>query len=317
MQANAIHNATVVGAGLMGADIGVVLALAGIAVTLVDIDSNRLELAEARMRASLDALGEFELIAPEQADAAMTHVDGTLDRAAAVSQTDFVVESVPEDLALKQEVFAALDAEAPPAAILTSNTSSLSISALAAATRRPDRVVGSHFILPGTVLPLVEVVRGDGTSDDTMQATYDLWRRAGKQPVMVQQDIPGFIHNRLQHALSREAIALWASGVATAEEIDAVVVNGFGLRLARVGPLAQRDLGGMAMNVTIAATLYPSLSNLADAPQAMKDLLAKGSVGVESRRGFRDWGEADPRATRLEVERTLLADMVHRQRTEE
>ena len=300
----------------MGADIGAVLALAGIAVTLVDIDDERLALARARMRASLDTLCEFNLIESQQADNALDSVSGTLDRAAAAAATDFVVESVPEDLALKQEIFAALDAEAPPTAILTSNTSSLSISALAAATQRPDRVVGSHFILPGTVLPLVEVVRGDGTSDDTMQTTYDLWRRAGKQPVLVQQDIPGFIHNRLQHALSREAIALWADGVATAEEIDAVVVNGFGLRLGRVGPLAQRDLGGMAMNVAIAASLYPSLSNLADAPQAMKDLLAQGAVGLEARQGFRDWGDADPRATRRAVERTLLADLLHRQRTE-
>ncbi len=315
MNSDGIRAAAVVGAGLMGADIAAVLALAGIDVTLIDIDDDQLTLAQARMRTSMTTLSENGLVAAEEAAHALERVEGTLDRAAALNSADFVVETVFEDLQLKQGIFAAMDAEAQPEAILTSNTSSLSITALAAATKRPERVVGSHFILPGTVLPLVEVVRGELTSDDTMQETYDLWQRAGKQPVMVQKDIPGFIHNRLQHALSREAISLWASGVASAEEIDAVVVNGFGLRLARVGPLAQRDLGGMVMNVAIAAALYPDLSTLADAPQAMKDLVDQGAVGLEAGRGFQDWGEADPQETRREVERRLLADLLHRQRT--
>ena len=315
MQADAIRRATVVGAGLMGADIAVVLSMASIAVTLVDICESQLELAQARMRASMDSLVQCHLATQAQAEEALRIVSGTTNRATAVEHTEFVVESVPEDLSLKQEIFAALDAEAPPEAIWTSNTSSLSITAMAAATGRPERVVGSHFILPGTVLPLVEVVRGDQTNDDTMQTTYGLWQRAGKQPVMVQKDIPGFIHNRLQHALSREAVSLWASGVASAEEIDAVVVNGFGLRLGRVGPLAQRDLGGMLMNVAIAAALYPSLSTLDDAPQAMKELVAQGALGLESGRGFHDWSGTDPQAKRRDVERALLADILHRQRT--
>ncbi len=317
MQADAIRTATIVGAGLMGADIAVVLALAGMAVTLVDISDEQLALANVRMKTSLTTLSEHEIITGEQGARALENASGTTDRAAAVKRTEFVVESVPEDLALKQAIFAALDAEAPPAAILASNTSSLSITALAAATRRPERVVGSHFILPGTVLPLVEVVRGDRTSDETMQVTYDVWQRAGKQPVKVEKDIPGFIHNRLQHALSREAVALWASGVATAEEIDAVVVNGFGLRLGRVGPLAQRDLGGMVMNLAIAAELYPTLSALTDAPAAMKDLVEEGALGLEAGRGFHDWRETDPPRKRREVERNLLADLLHRQRTQE
>ena len=312
MRADAIQHATVVGAGLMGADIAVVLSLAGIAVTLVDISNDQLTLADTRTRASMATLVASRLVSHEQAAQALRSVAGTLDRAAAVKNTDFVVESVPEDLGLKQDIFAALDGEAPPEAILTSNTSSLSITAMADATRRPDRVVGSHFILPGTVLPLVEVVRGEGTSDETMQTTFDVWQRAGKQPVMVQKDIPGFIHNRLQHALSREAVSLWADGVATAEEIDAVVVNGFGLRLGRVGPLAQRDLGGMVMNVAIAKSLYPELSTLTDAPQAMKELVAQGALGLEAGRGFHDWSDTDPREKRSEVERTLLADLRHR-----
>lgn len=316
MRADMIHHATIVGAGLMGADIAVVLTLSGIAVTLVDLSDDHLQLALERMRVSMESLGKANLATEAQVGQALQTVNGTTDRTAAVANTEFVVESVPEDLALKREIFAALDAEAPPEAILTSNTSSLSITAMAAATRRPERVVGSHFILPGTVLPLVEVVRGDQTSDETMQITFDLWQRAGKQPVMVQQDIPGFIHNRLQHALSREAISLWASGVASAEEIDAVVVNGFGLRLGRVGPLAQRDLGGMVMNVAIAASLYPSLSTLNDAPQAMKDLVEQGALGLEAGRGFYDWSDTDPRAMRRDVERTLLSDILHRQRTQ-
>ena len=313
MQAKDIQHATIVGAGLMGADIAVVLTLAGIAVTLVDISEDQLTLAQERMRVSMDSLCDVGLASRQQAAEALHRVRGTTDRPAAVANTDFVVESVPEDLALKMEIFAALDSEAPPEAILTSNTSSLSITAMAAATRRPQRVVGSHFILPGTVLPLVEVVRGDQTSDETMQTTYDLWRQAGKQPVRVQKDIPGFIHNRLQHALSREAIALWASGVASAEEIDSVVVNGFGLRLGRIGPLAQRDLGGMVMNVAIAAALYPSLSTLSDAPQAMKDLVEGGALGLEAGRGFHDWSDTDAREMRREVERALLADILQRQ----
>ncbi len=316
MQADAIRSAAIVGAGLMGADIAVVLSLAGMAVTLVDISEEQLALARTRMRTSMTTLREHELTSAAQAARALENVSGTTDRAAAVERTQFVVESVPEDLTLKRQIFAALDTEAPPEAILTSNTSSLSITALAAATRRPDRVVGSHFILPGTVLPLVEVVRGERTSDETMQVTYDVWRRAGKQPVRVEKDIPGFIHNRLQHALSREAVALWASGVASAEEIDAVVVNGFGLRLGRVGPLAQRDLGGMVMNLAIAASLYPSLSTLTDAPDAMKELVEEGALGVEAGRGFHDWSESDPRRVRQDVERLLLADLLHRKRTE-
>ena len=203
MRADTIQYATIVGAGLMGADIAVVLTLSGIAVTLVDLSDDHLQRALERMRVSMESLRKANLATEAEVGQALQKVNGTTDRAAAVANTEFVVESVPEDLALKREIFAGLDAEAPPEAILTSNTSSLSITNMAAATRRPERVVGSHFILPGTVLPLVEVVRGDQTSDETMQITFDLWQRAGKQPVMVQKDIPGFIHNRLQHALEQ------------------------------------------------------------------------------------------------------------------
>ena len=149
MQAKDVQHAVIVGAGLMGADIAVVLTLSGITVELVDITDDRLTLAQERMRASMVSLCEVGLASRKQAEQALSLVSGTTDRSAAVAHTDFVVESVPEDLALKKEIFAGLDAEAPPEAILTSNTSSLSITALAAATRRPQRVAGSHFILRG------------------------------------------------------------------------------------------------------------------------------------------------------------------------
>lgn len=294
----------IVGAGSMGSGLAALFALRGFAVALIDPMPGALARAEAAIARQLAALA-----APGEARAARARIEPA-DALAAAASADIVIEAVPEQLPLKQRVFAELDALCPPHTVLATNTSGLSVNTIAQSVSpaRRARFVGAHFFSPADVIPLVEVIRGDATDDASAAFVMDVLRRAGKRPVLVRRDIPGFIANRIQHALAREAISLLEQGVASAADIDEVVRWSLGLRLALTGPLAQRDLNGIDVHHAIASYLYPDLENRTSPAPLMTAMVERGDIGVKAGRGFYDWPEAT-RAERLADKSRALAEL--------
>jgi 3-hydroxybutyryl-CoA dehydrogenase len=269
----------VVGAGQMGGGIAQVVAASGRRVSLLDAAPGATERGVAAMRKSLEKLAEKGGADPDDVLARVEPVD---DLVAA----DLLVEAVIEDFELKQDVFRRADDVLPPAAILASNTSSIPITSLAAATQRPDRVIGMHFFNPVPVLTLVEVVRGRETSDDTAAAIVALAEELGKTPA-VANDFPGFVSNRILMPFINEAVWALHDGVAEAEAIDTIAKLGFAHPL---GPLALADLIGLDTCVAIMEVLHEGLGDDKYAPcPLLREHVDAGRLGRKSGRGFYEY----------------------------
>jgi 3-hydroxybutyryl-CoA dehydrogenase len=219
-----------------------------------------------------------------------------------------VIEAALEQLPLKREIFAELERVAPADAILASNTSALPITRIADGLKTRHRIVGSHFWNPPHLVPLVEIVLMGPENRGAADCLAGSLRAAGRHPVLVHRDIPGFIGNRLQHAMKREAIALVASGICDAETIDDVVKQGFGARLGVLGPMEQSDLVGLDLTKNIHDTLIPALDVTPTTHPYLTALVEKGELGMKTGKGFRDWkpGEAD--AVRDRLRRALVGN---------
>ncbi len=290
----------------MGSGIAGMFARAGCHVRLVDLSDELLDQALARLRSSQEALVEAGLLLPRDANASIARVMPTTDPAEACDGTDFLLEAVTEDLALKLELFAAFDRLCPDETILATNTSGLSVTAIAAATARPDRVGGMHFWNPPHLIPLVEVIRADATSDNTAERLKAVALSLNKKPVMVRRDIPGFVGNRLQFAVVREALHLLQEGVASAQDIDTAMTAGPGLRYSFLGPLRTADLGGLDVFRAISSYLFARLSVDQEAPEALRTLVESGNLGAKSGSGFYRYSDADPGESIRHRDRILL-----------
>ena len=299
----------VVGAGLMGHGIAQVLARQPGTVWLYDVSAAALERAVERIATSLDMLARHGLVTEETVREQRERVRTTTDLERAVDGARFVVEAAPENLDLKRQLFVKLERLAPDDAILATNSSGLSIAAITAGIDGGWRAVGSHFFLPAQIVPLVEVSRGPTTSDGVMERTLDHWKACGKEPIRVEKDIPGYVANRMQAALVREATSLLGEGVASAEDIDKAVRRSFGLRFLVSGPLEQRDLGGLDLHVALAAELWPCLNCSSEAHPFVVDKVKRGELGVRAGRGFHDWGEQDAERVRDQKNEALVAHM--------
>ena len=223
----------------------------------------------------------------------------------AVGQADLVIEAAPEELAVKQRIFADLDAAAPAGAVLASNTSALPIREITRQVRGQHRVIGTHFWNPPYLVPLVEVVQAGASDPALVQWAIGLLDRVGMKPVHVAADVPGFVGNRLQHALKREAIALVADGICTAETVDTVTRYGFGARLGIVGPLEQSDLSGLELTLAIHQTLMPALDNTPVPHPLLVEKVRNGETGAAAGRGFRHWRPGEAQARQEEITREL------------
>lgn len=296
MQLDEITNIAIIGAGVMGSGIAQTFAQAGYVVRLQARHEDTLRSACDRIARNQEGMIQAGLLPERGARDALARIHTTTKLEEAVHGCHFVSESVPEDLGLKQEVFAALDRHAPPEAVLSTDTSGISISAIASATNRPELVVGFHWMNPPHLMPTVEVIRGERTSDGTMDLTCDLARRIGRVPLRVERDVPGFLWNRLQLALVREAIHMVEEGIATPEAVDLAITAGLGLRWSAVGPFRLMDLGGLATFHAVASYVYPELSK-AEAPQrTLAVKVAAGETGVRAGRGFYDYPPAGAEA---------------------
>jgi 3-hydroxybutyryl-CoA dehydrogenase len=277
----------VVGAGLMGHGIAQAFALAGHEVTITDKLMTSLASVPERILANLHELGDDE--------SALDRVHPSPDFVATVADADFVVEAVPEDLPLKRRVFDEIERAARPDAILATNTSVIPITKIMGGLNDKSRALGTHWWNPPYLVPLVEVIGTRWTSPETIERTLALLAAAGKTPVHVKKDVPGFIGNRLQHALWREAIALVESGICDAETVDTVTKASFGLRLAVLGPLENADLVGTDQTLAIHQTVLPAIDSRPSPSPYLEALVASGKLGFKSGEGFRTW-RAEPQA---------------------
>jgi 3-hydroxybutyryl-CoA dehydrogenase len=274
---------------MMGPGIALTLALGGVRSTIVGrtAESARAGLDRAHLHARV--LLDNELMPPQQIAGGLKILDASRHFETAVGAADLVVESAPEDMDFKQELFAKLDAATRPSAVLASNTSGLSITAIASRCRRPERVLTTHFWNPPHLMPLVEVVKGEQTSADVAHAVRDLLAACGKMPVVVKKDRPGQLGNRLQMALVREAVNIVAEGIADAADVDTVAKNGFGIRLPAYGIFEHQDMVGLDLGIKVLEYVARDLYNEPRAPEYIRELLRKGHLGAKTGRGFYDW----------------------------
>jgi 3-hydroxybutyryl-CoA dehydrogenase len=283
----------VVGAGLMGHGIAQVFALAGHDVTITDSHRPTLDRAKARVAANLRDLGDDER--------AIEHVRPVPDLADCVRAADFVVEAVLEDMPLKQKIFGEIEKHVRPDTILASNTSVMPITQIMGGLRHRDRALGTHWWNPPFLVPLVEVIGTQWTSQAAIDFTMKLHADAGKTPAHVKKDVPGFIGNRLQHALWREAISLVERGICDAATVDSVIKAAFGRRLPVLGPLENADLIGTDLTLAIHKTVLPDLENRPGPSPYLEALVAGGKLGFKSGEGFRKWSAEEQAALRMKV----------------
>jgi 3-hydroxybutyryl-CoA dehydrogenase len=283
----------VIGAGLMGHGIAQVFALAGHDVTITDTFQPNLATVKARISTNLRDLGDDET--------AVERVRPVGDLAAAVRDSDYVVEAVLEDLPLKQKLFAEVEGHVRPDTILASNTSVMPITAIVQNLVRRERALGTHWWNPPFLVPLVEVIETQWTSPQVVEWTMALHAAAGKKPAHVKKDVPGFIGNRLQHALWREAVSLVEHGICDAETVDTVIKAAFGRRLAVLGPLENADLVGTDLTLEIHKTVLPDIDGRPRPSPYLEKLVAEGKLGFKSGEGFRKWSPEEQAALRSKV----------------
>lgn len=295
-------NITVIGAGLMGHGIALVFARQGHQVTVQDQYEEALAALHARISESLINLQIPQSDIPSILDRIQTQTN----LADAVAQANFVFEAAPENLQLKQQLFADIEKHAPADCVLASNTSVIPITDIMKNLNTPERALGTHWWNPPHIIPLVEIIKTQWTHNDLVESTYTLLETAGKSPVRVEKDVPGFIGNRLQHALWREAISLVEHGICTAEAVDLVVRESFGRRLSVLGPLENADLVGTDLTYAIHEQVLHDLEN-SPAPSALlKSLVDQGKLGMKTGEGFSQWTESDSAKTSKRVSTHLL-----------
>ena len=288
----------VVGGGLMGHGIAYLLAAAGHRVGVFEpVVEIRVSLPQ-RLQAIVDLLGDDPAL--------IQRIDAHDRLAPAVKGAAFVFEAAPERLPLKQRIFAELESAVAPDAILASNSSAIPSTDIGRDLKHRERVLGTHFWNPPHLVPLVEVIENEKTSGEVLRNTMELLRHAGKVPVHVHRDIPGFVGNRLQHAMKREAIALVAAGVCDAETIDTVVKEGFGTRLAVLGPMEQSDLVGLDLTLEIAEVLYADLDRTAGPHPYLREKVKAGKLGMKTGEGLRHWTAEQADAVRQRLSRFLV-----------
>jgi 3-hydroxybutyryl-CoA dehydrogenase len=270
----------------MGHGIGQTFALGGYGVTLDDISGEILQKAIQRIRSNLDTFVEFGITTPEAAKQALRTIKTTTDLKEAVKEADFIVEAVPEIMDLKKKIFKDLDRYCPSHTIITSNTSGLNLTEMISEFRRKEQVVIAHWWNPPHIIPVVEIVRGKYTSDQTIDLVYQILTAIGKKPVRILKESLGFLGNRLQFALYREVLACLKEGIASAEDIDTAVKGSLGFRMPTIGPLETSDFGGLDTFLYITEYLFKDLDQSVDPPEILKEKVKQGKLGVKTGEGF-------------------------------
>lgn len=294
------QHAVIIGGGIMGGDIATLFAAHGWTVHVMSPSAKTRDALPARISGGLAKLG-----APA-GHAAAVRCYAEL-KAIPWADIAIVVEAATEDLPLKQKLFAEVEALAKPDIPLTSNTSNFPIGDIAKGLKHPGRVAGLHFFMPAHLVPLVEVVSSPLTDAKVAEGLVQLLKDLDKAPIWVKKDVPGFVGNRLQHAMMREALYLIDDGVTDAEGIDTAVRYGFGFRFIACGPMKQKEMSGWDTHDLVASALYPHLHDEKGPPQWLKDLVAKGRTGMKVKAGMWDWDDEKIKKEKARIERALQA----------
>lgn len=284
-----IKNITIFGPGMMGSGIAQVFAgCEELNVTIFIREKFEYEGLE-KIKDNLNVLKQKEIITEVEIEDIFSRIKTTEDFEEAVKDADLVIECIPENMQLKQDLFARVEKYCRETTILATNTSVMSITEIAEKTINKSRVVGTHFWNPPYLIPLVEVIKSDYTSDEVFDVTYELLKKINKKPVKVNKDVPGFLANRLQHALWREAISIVENGIADAATVDEAVKYGFGLRLPVLGPMENADMVGTDLTLAIHSYLLKHLENSMEPSPLLVEKVKNVDLGFKTGRGFQSW----------------------------
>jgi len=289
MRLEDIENIAVLGTGTMAPGIAQLCAQSGYRVSMWGRTDASLQRGFNRLQSNLRTFRDNGLIAEGDDETILSRVKGATSLEEAVRDAHFVIESVAEELTLKREIFTALDGICQKDAILSTNTSGLSITAIASTSSRPEKAIVTHFWNPPHLIPLVEIGRGEKTSQETVDVTTQLMTKIGKTPVLVQKEAPGFIGNRLQFALLREALYIVEQGIASMEDVDTAVKMSFGRRLPVTGPLETADLGGVDTFLAVSEYLMKDLCSSSQPSSLLIHAVKKGQLGIKSGTGLYEW----------------------------
>ncbi|MBN2041968.1 MAG: 3-hydroxyacyl-CoA dehydrogenase family protein [Spirochaetes bacterium] len=287
-----IQNIAVIGTGLMGCGIAQVFA-GNKDLTVYTFDSIlSKDQVLNKVSSNLNQLKEKKLISQKEIDDLINRIFPKDKMEDAVKDADFIVECIPENMELKQNMFRYIESLCPEDTIFATNTSVMSITEIAERTEKKSRIVGTHFWNPPYLIPLVEVVKSDYTSDEVMNTTYELLKKVNKSPVKVNKDVPGFLANRLQHALWREAISIVENGIADPATVDEAIKLSFGLRLPRLAPMENADMVGLDLTLSIHSYILKHLENSTEPSKLLREKVKNGELGFKSGKGFQQWTPA-------------------------
>ena len=307
MRAAEINKISVVGPGMMGHAIAQEFASAGYEVMLCGRSEERLQLALQKIERSLKELAEWDIIAGNEVRPALDRIETTTALEEAGTDADLVVESIIEDLEVKQQLFKDLDRICPQHTILASNTSSLLPTDLGTATRRPDRVLIAHYFNPPYLMPLVEIVRGKSTSDASIDTVYNLTKAMGKSPIICQKEALGFIANRLQLVLWREAFNIVQRGIASPQDVDLAVKSSFGRRLGTVGTFELYEyIDGYDLTLQCEKYILPDMDTSNESYPLLLEKVKKGELGAKTGKGFYEWTPEFTEAWRKKIIKALV-----------
>lgn len=289
-----MKSVAVVGTGIMGAGIAAGFLARSVPVVILGRSKEKADACLDKAISLAKKIGvDGDYATKDQADIKKQQVVGVLEEYQGWNDCIWVIETIAENLALKQEIFKYLDRVVPANIPIGSNSSGFPISKIAEGLNTANRMMGAHYFMPAEVVPLVEIVMGQQTEIQFAEKACDLYRSIDKKPVLVKKDIPGFLANRIQHALMREALSLVQEGIATPEDIDDAVRYSFGFRYAAVGPMTQKEISGWDGMANAAKEIYPSLSNIATLPPKVVQMMAEGKTGMKAGEGFRKWSQEE------------------------
>lgn len=313
MKAEDFKQVTSLGAGMIGNTIALHFAKAGYQVPLYSRSQQTLDRAIDNIKANLSMFLEGQPNKEKEIETIIGRIKTTRSMEEAVAGSPIIIESVAEDLAIKQDVFKELDEICPKDVILGTNTSVISVTKIASKAKNRSRIVGTHFWFPAHIIPLVEVAKGQDTSDETMEIAYQFMKKAGKRPIKCLKDVPGFVANRLQHALAREAVSIVERGIADAATVDEAVRNSFGIRLPAMGPCMGADMAGLDLLLAIHRTdVLKDIEASPNPSPLLVEKVKKGELGMKTGKGFYDWTPEKIKSTRENYMKFLL-DYVRRQ----